>query len=71
MSDPTGKQVNPTKVYQEAGEKAGTAARQKDSARARFHSEWVSRAIMLEPVELRSELRKAFEESYRESYRTY
>lgn len=61
----TSPMLNPLAAYQEAGQKAGKASRQRDTCTAQFHSRWMRSAIALEPEEHRAAARKAFDDAYR------
>jgi hypothetical protein len=54
--------MNPLATYIEAGRKYSEAMNDKDYSRARFHNDWVTRAIRLESTEDRP----ACEQAYRE-----
>jgi len=47
------------------GEKCGLARRQKDEARARFHSDWFARYLALQPKDERAQIRAAYDNGYR------
>lgn len=65
------KQENPMHTLQlrieqafEAGEKTGIARKQKDEARAKFHSDWFHRFYAMQPQEDKTQLRQAFDNGY-------
>lgn len=58
-------QINPLDTYFDAGTRAGQASKQRDAARAKFHSKWAKRAIAMEPAHFQAEARKAFDDAYR------
>jgi len=58
--------MNPLQIYQDAGRKAGTAAKRRDMATVSHWNSWLSRAVALETLERRRECREAYNEAYRE-----
>lgn len=52
-------------VYAEAGRKAGEARNQHDESRAKFHSDWMRRAVAIEHREYQPLARKAFDDAYK------
>lgn len=59
--------MNPITIYENAGEKAGTAARRKDMATVTHWQSWCNRAVALEPDDRKAACREAFRNSYREA----
>lgn len=60
--------MNPLEIYRDCGARAGTAARRRDHATARFHFQWFCRAVALEPQSRRAEVRRAFNGGYNGGY---
>ena len=58
-------EMNPISAYELAGERAGRARKNRDEAAARFHTEWMRRAVALESPEYGAKARRAFDDAYR------
>ena len=59
--------MNHPDTYREAGKATATARRQHDEARAQFHRQWFTRALVLEAEPDRTTARRLFDEGYAEA----
>jgi hypothetical protein len=57
--------MNPIEIYTDAGRKAGIAAKRRDAGLVRHWSSWLSRAIALEPDNMKESCRSAYRDAYR------
>lgn len=59
--------MNAIEIYEDAGHKAGIAAKRKDMRLVAHWQDWTNRAIAMEPNHYKEEARKAFKDAYREA----
>ena len=64
------KTINDLETYRQTGIAAAKANKNRDFSLAKFHNNWFSRAVNMEPASMREEIREVFRNAYREEYGT-
>lgn len=57
--------MNAIETYEDAGRKAGIAAKRRDMRLVSHWQDWANKAIAMEPDHYKEEAKKAFRDAYR------